>query len=62
MKEKSNKYLITAILMGLVFHSSAIFFTLENTYDAFNSFVFLLIIMQIAGLNRGTIAGTPALQ
>jgi hypothetical protein len=30
MKEKSNKYLITAILMGLVFHSSAIFFTLEN--------------------------------
>ncbi|SEF46121.1 hypothetical protein SAMN04488130_101172 [Flavobacterium urumqiense] len=34
VKEESNKYLIAAILIGLVFHSSAIFFTLENTYDA----------------------------
>ena len=34
VKEESNKYLIAAILVGLVFHSSAIFFTLENTYDA----------------------------
>ncbi len=34
MKEKSNKYLLTALLVGIVFHASAIFFTLENTYDA----------------------------
>ncbi|WP_298223997.1 hypothetical protein [Flavobacterium sp.] len=34
MKEKSNKYLIVALLIGIVFHGSAIFFTLENTYDA----------------------------
>lgn len=34
MKETSNKYLIAAILLGLVFHGSAIFFTLETTYDA----------------------------
>tara|TARA_R110002049_G_scaffold183679_8_gene351680 strand:+ start:11102 stop:14191 length:3090 start_codon:yes stop_codon:yes gene_type:complete len=34
MKEKSNKYLITAILLALVFHGSTIFFTLETTYDA----------------------------
>ena len=34
MREKSNKYLLTALLIGLVFHGSAIFFTLENTYDA----------------------------
>ncbi len=34
MKETSNKYLITALLIGLVFHGSAIFFTLETTYDA----------------------------
>lgn len=33
-KEKSNKYLIVALLIGVVFHSSAIFFTLESTYDA----------------------------
>jgi len=32
--EKTNKYLIVALLIGVVFHSSAIFFTLENTYDA----------------------------
>jgi len=34
VKEKSNKYLLAALLIGLVFHGSAIFFTLENTYDA----------------------------
>ncbi len=34
MKEKSNKYLIVALLFGLVFHGTSIFFTLETTYDA----------------------------
>ena len=34
MKEKTNKYLIAALLIGVVFHSSAIFYTLESTYDA----------------------------
>jgi hypothetical protein len=34
VREKSNKYLLAALLIGLVFHSSAIFFTLENSYDA----------------------------
>ncbi|NRR90109.1 hypothetical protein HSX10_00860 [Winogradskyella undariae] len=34
MKETSNKYLISALLLGLAFHGSAIFFTLETTYDA----------------------------
>jgi len=34
MKETSNKYLISAILLGLAFHGSSIFFTLETTYDA----------------------------
>lgn len=34
MKEKSNKCLIAALLIGVVFHSSAIFYTLESTYDA----------------------------
>ena len=34
MKKTSNKYLITAILMGITFHGSTIFFTLETTYDA----------------------------
>ncbi|WP_142784580.1 hypothetical protein [Changchengzhania lutea] len=34
MKETSNKYLITALLLGLAFHGTSIFFTLENTYDA----------------------------
>ncbi|WP_435415309.1 hypothetical protein [Polaribacter aestuariivivens] len=34
MKETSNKYLITALLLGIAFHGSAIFFTLETTYDA----------------------------
>jgi hypothetical protein len=34
MKETSNKYLITALLIGLVFHGTSIFFTLETSYDA----------------------------
>jgi len=34
MKETSNKYLIVALLLGLAFHGTAIFFTLETTYDA----------------------------
>ena len=34
MKETSNKHLIVAILLGLAFHGTSIFFTLENTYDA----------------------------
>lgn len=34
MKETSNKYLIAAILLGLAFNGSSIFFTLETTYDA----------------------------
>ncbi|WP_034887508.1 membrane protein [Gillisia sp. Hel_I_29] len=34
LKEATNKYLIAALIIGIVFHSSSIFFTLENTYDA----------------------------
>lgn len=34
MKETSNKYLISALLLGIAFHGSTIFFTLETTYDA----------------------------
>jgi hypothetical protein len=34
VEEKTNKYLLVALLTGVVFHASAIFFTLENTYDA----------------------------
>lgn len=34
MKEKSNKYLIVALVLGLAFHGTSIFFTLETTYDA----------------------------
>ncbi len=34
MREKSNKYLLIALIIGVVFHSSVIFFTLENSYDA----------------------------
>jgi hypothetical protein len=34
VKETSNKYLIVALLFGITFHGSAIFFTIENTYDA----------------------------
>ncbi|PKG41050.1 hypothetical protein [Psychroflexus sp. MES1-P1E] len=34
MKEASNKYLIVAILLGLAFHGTSMFLTLETTYDA----------------------------
>ena len=34
MQEKTNKYLIVALLIGVIFHGTSIFFTLENTYDA----------------------------
>ena len=34
MKETTNKYLIAALLLGVAFHGSSIFFTLESTYDA----------------------------
>ena len=34
MKQNSNKYLISAVLLGLAFHGTCIFFTLEYTYDA----------------------------
>lgn len=33
-KRITNKYLISALLIGVLFHGSAIFFTLETTYDA----------------------------
>ncbi|WP_158976680.1 hypothetical protein [Cellulophaga sp. L1A9] len=34
MKKKTNTLLILALIVGLAFHGSAIFFTLESTYDA----------------------------
>ena len=34
MKQVSNKYLIVAVFLCVVFHGSTIFFTLETTYDA----------------------------
>ena len=34
MHQSTNKYLITAIIIGLIFHGTCIFYTLENTYDA----------------------------
>lgn len=34
MKETTNKYLIAALLIGIAFHGTSIFFTLEYTYDA----------------------------
>ncbi|MGY5352857.1 hypothetical protein ACXGQW_09930 [Wenyingzhuangia sp. IMCC45533] len=34
MKSGTNKYLVVAILIGLVFHGTTMFFTLETTYDA----------------------------
>lgn len=33
-KKNTNKYLISAILIGILFHGSSIFFTIETTYDA----------------------------
>lgn len=32
--KKTNKYLIIALITGLLFHGSTMFFTLESTYDA----------------------------
>ncbi|RNC86507.1 MAG: hypothetical protein ED556_09490 [Winogradskyella sp.] len=34
MKNASNKYLISALLIAVAFHGTSIFFTLESTYDA----------------------------
>ena len=34
MSKKTNKYLISAILIGIVYHTTCIFFTIEYTYDA----------------------------
>lgn len=34
MKQTSNKHLIIALLIGIIFHGSSIFYTLETTYDA----------------------------
>ncbi len=34
MKKTSNKYLVTALLLGIAFHGTSMFFTLESTYDA----------------------------
>ncbi|WP_442265911.1 hypothetical protein ACSIGC_16695 [Tenacibaculum sp. ZS6-P6] len=34
MSKKTNKYLISALLIGIVYHTTCIFFTLEYTYDA----------------------------
>ena len=34
MKNTPNRYLIIALLIGVVFHGFGIFFTLEGTYDA----------------------------
>ena len=34
MGEKSNKYLIVALLLGLILHGSLLFYTIESTYDA----------------------------
>ena len=31
---KTNKYLISALLLAVIFHGTAMFFTLEKTYDA----------------------------
>lgn len=34
MQSRTNKYLVTAVLLGMIFHGTAMFFTLEKTYDA----------------------------
>ncbi|TSE10232.1 hypothetical protein [Aquimarina algiphila] len=34
MDKSTNKYLISALLVGVIFHGTSIFFTLESTYDA----------------------------
>ncbi|WP_299713583.1 hypothetical protein [uncultured Tenacibaculum sp.] len=34
MSKKTNKYLISAVLIGVAYHTTCIFFTIEYTYDA----------------------------
>jgi hypothetical protein len=34
LKEKSNNYLLVALLFGVLYHCAALFFTLENSFDA----------------------------
>ena len=34
MQSRTNKYLVTAVLLGMIFHGTAMFFTIERTYDA----------------------------
>lgn len=34
MQSRTNKYLVTAVLLGMIFHGTAMFFTVERTYDA----------------------------
>lgn len=34
MQSRTNKYLVTAVILGIVFHGTSMFFTLERTYDA----------------------------
>ncbi len=34
MNKKTNKYLVSALLIGIVYHTTCIFYTLEYTYDA----------------------------
>lgn len=34
MPSRTNKYLVTAVLLGMIFHGTAMFFTVERTYDA----------------------------
>jgi len=33
-QSRTNKYLVTAVLLGIIFHGTSMFFTLERTYDA----------------------------
>jgi hypothetical protein len=34
MKQTTNKHLLIALILGVAFHGTSIFFTLETTYDA----------------------------
>ncbi len=34
MNSTTNKYLVTGVLLGIIFHGTSMFFTLEKTYDA----------------------------
>ncbi|WP_405202286.1 hypothetical protein [Dokdonia sp. LLG6352-1] len=33
-QSRTNKYLVSAVLLGMIFHGTAMFFTVERTYDA----------------------------